>query len=212
MKITVMLVDDHTIVREGLLSLLERSEDIEVVAQAENGLDAVERYDTLQPDVVVMDLTMPVMGGIEATGRIIARHPDARILALSMILDRGCATECFKAGAKGYLLKDCAGKELVDAIRFLHNGKSYLSSAVTNIIMNELGQNKYDPAKPHLSNRELEVLRLIADGKNTKEIAFQLNVSNKTIETIRMNTMKKIGMFSIAELTKYAIREGISTV
>ncbi len=212
MKITVMLVDDHTIVREGLLSLLERSEDIEVVAQAENGLDAVERYETLQPDVVVMDLTMPVMGGIEATGRIIARHPDARILALSMILDRGCATECFKAGAKGYLLKDCAGKELVDAIRFLHNGKSYLSSAVTNIIMNELGQNKYDPAKPHLSNRELEVLRLIADGKNTKEIAFQLNVSNKTIETIRMNTMKKIGMFSIAELTKYAIREGISTV
>ncbi len=211
-KITVMLVDDHTIVREGLLSLLERSEDIAVVAQAENGHEAVEIYEMCNPDIVVMDLTMPIMGGIEATGHIIARHPDARILALSMILDRGCATECFKAGAKGYLLKDCAGKELVDAIRSLYDGKSYLSSAVTNLIMNELGQNNAETAKPQLSNREREVLALIADGKNTKEIAFTLNVSTKTIETIRMNTMKKIGVFSIAELTKYAIREGISAI
>ena len=211
MKITVMLVDDHTILREGLASLLAGYEDIEVVAQAENGLEAVQNYEIYLPEVVVMDLTMPIMSGIEATGRIIREHPDARILALSMVLDRSCAAESFKAGAKGYLLKDCAADELLLAIRALSSGKSYLCSAVTNLVINEFNQ-KEGVENRQLSPREQEVLQLIADGFNTKEIAFKLDVSNKTIESIRANLMKKTGAFSIAELTKYAIREGLSTI
>lgn len=212
MKIKVLLVDDHQIMREGLQSLLEQADDIEVVAQAANGIEALLQYPECRPDVVVMDLTMPVMGGIEATKKIITRYPEARILALSMVLDRSCVAESLKAGARGYLLKDCAANELMAAIRTLYIGKSYLCSVITDLVINEYHQEGVQKPKPLLSPRELEVLQLIANGNSTKEIAYQLEVSNKTIETIRMNLMKKVDVFSIAELTKYAIREGITTV
>lgn len=212
MTIKVLLVDDHQIMREGLQALLEHARDIEVVAQAANGLEALQQYPACQPDVVVMDLTMPEMGGIEATRKLVERHPEACVLALSMVLDRSCVAESLKAGAKGYLLKDCAADELLVAIRTLSAGKSYLCSAVTDLVINEFHQDGGQQAKPQLSPREQQVLQLIADGRSTKEIAFQLDVSNKTIETIRMNLMKKIGLFSIAELTKYAVREGLTTI
>ncbi len=211
-KITVLLVDDHKIMRDGLQALLDRSGDIEVIAQAANGREAIDSYSACRPDVVVMDLTMPVMNGMEAAKAITDLHPQASILALSMVLDRSCVAESLKAGAKGYLLKDCAADELLVAIRSLHAGKSYLCSAVTDLVVNEYSRKEEAKAAPALSPREHEVLQLIADGRSTKEIAFQLEVSGKTIETIRINIMKKLGVFSIAELTKYAVREGISSI
>jgi DNA-binding NarL/FixJ family response regulator len=211
MSIKVLLVDDHKILREGLISLLERSDDIVVVAQAENGVEALLQYQAYKPDVVVMDMTMPVMSGIEATRKLLEESPNARVLAFSMVFDQSCVAECLKAGAKGYLLKDCAGGELITAIRTIHSGKSYLCTAITDLVINELNQKDEPKSKQLLSSRELEVLKLIADGENTKQIAFLLEVSNKTVETIRINLMKKVGVFSIAELTKYAIREGITT-
>lgn len=212
MTISVLLVDDHKIMREGLKSLLDQAEDINVVAQASDGREALTCYAACRPDVVVMDLTMPVMGGIEATRKIIELNPQAAVLALSMVLDRSCVAESLKAGAKGYLLKDCAADELMVAIRALHGGKSYLCAAVTELVINEFQRKEHPAATPLLSPREQEVLQRIADGASTKEIAFQLQVSSKTIETIRANLMKKVGANSIAELIKYAIREGLTSV
>lgn len=215
MSIRVLLVDDHTIMREGLKSLLDQATDIEVVAQAANGVEALHKVEEFCPDVVVMDLTMPQMGGIEATGRIIAAHPDIKVLALSMIQDKSCVVECLKAGAKGYLLKDCAGEELLGAIRILAAGESYLCATITELVIREytqLASGSQLTATASLSKREQEVLQLIADGKNTKEIAFMFGVSGKTVDVQRSNIMKKLNLYSIAELTKYAVREGLTTL
>lgn len=215
MSITVMLVDDHTIMREGLKSLLDRTPDIEVVAQAANGVEALEKAGEFHPEVVVMDLTMPGMGGIEATQRIVAAHPDVKVLALSMILEKSCVVESLKAGAKGYLIKDCAGEELLGAIRTLAAGESYLCSRITELVIRDytqLAARESSISDPKLAKREQEVLQLIADGKNTKEIAFMLGVSIKTIDVHRSNIMKKLNLHSIAELTKYAIREGLTSI
>lgn len=215
MSITVMLVDDHTIMREGLKSLLDRTPDIEVVAQAANGAEALEKAGEFHPEVVVMDLTMPGMGGIEATQRIVAAHPDVKVLALSMILEKSCVVESLKAGAKGYLIKDCAGEELLGAIRTLAAGESYLCSRITELVIRDytqLAARESSISDPKLAKREQEVLQLIADGKNTKEIAFMLGVSIKTIDVHRSNIMKKLNLHSIAELTKYAIREGLTSI
>lgn len=215
MSIRVLLVDDHMIMREGLKSLLDQATDIEVVAQAANGVEALHKVEEFCPDVVVMDLTMPQMGGIEATGRIIAAHPDIKVLALSMIQDKSCVVECLKAGAKGYLLKDCAGEELLGAIRILAAGESYLCATITELVIREytqLASGSHLTATASLSKREQEVLQLIADGKNTKEIAFMFGVSGKTVDVQRSNIMKKLNLYSIAELTKYAVREGLTTL
>lgn len=213
MGIRVLLVDDHTIMREGLKSLLDQATDIEVVALAANGVEALQKVEECSPDVVVMDLTMPQMGGIEATGRIVAAHPDIKVLALSMIQDKSCVVECLKAGAKGYLLKDCAGEELLGAIRILAAGESYLCSTITELVIREytqLATGSQLSATSSLSKREQEVLQLIADGKNTKEIAFMFGVSGKTVDVQRSNIMKKLDLYSVAELTKYAVREGLT--
>lgn len=212
MSIRVLLVDDHTIMREGLKSLLDQATDIEVVAQAANGVEALHKVEECCPDVVVMDLTMPQMGGIEATGRIVAAHSDIKVLALSMIQDKSCVVECLKAGAKGYLLKDCAGEELLGAIRILAAGESYLCSSITELVIREYTQLAAGKATSTLSRREQEVLQLMADGKNTKEIAFTFGVSVKTIDVQRSNLMKKLNLYSVAELTKYAVREGLTTL
>lgn len=215
MSIRVLLVDDHMIMREGLKSLLDQATDVVVVAQAANGVEALQKVEECCPDVVVMDLTMPQMGGIEATGRIVAAHPDIKVLALSMIQDKSCVVECLKAGAKGYLLKDCAGEELLGAIRSLASGESYLCSTITELVIREytqLAAGSQLTAASSLSKREQEVLQLIADGKNTKEIAFMFGVSSKTVDVQRNNIMKKLNLYSIAELTKYAVREGLTTL
>lgn len=215
MSIRVMLVDDHKIMREGLKSLLDRATDIEVVALAANGIEALQKAKEFRPDVVVMDLTMPEMGGIEATQRIMAANPEIKVLALSMIQDKSCVVESLKAGAKGYLIKDCAGEELLGAIHTLAGGESYLCSRITELIIRDYTQlvvGSSAQSTSNLSKREQEVLQLIADGKSTKEIAYMFGVSIKTVDVQRSNIMKKLNLYSIAELTKYAVREGLTSI
>lgn len=213
MNIKVLLVDDHKIVREGLRSLLEKEGDIKIVAEADNGRTAAQRATEMLPDVVVMDIAMPEMNGIEATRRITAENPEIRVLALSMHSARRFVSEALSVGAKGYLLKDCAADELVRAIRTVAADKIYLSPDIADQIVKDYVKNLPDspPAALNmLSTREKEVLQLIAEGRNTKEIAFTLNVSIKTIETHRQQIMKKLNLQSVAGLTRYAIREGLT--
>ena len=215
MSINVLLVDDHKIMREGLMSMIAKATDIEVVAQAANGIEAVQKAVENCPDVIVMDLTMPKLGGIEATRRIVAANSSMKILVLSMIIDKSCVIECLKAGAKGYLSKDCAGAELLVAIRTLAAGESYLCSRVTDLVIRDytqLSSDDHSTSNDKLTKREQEVLRLIAAGKSTKEMAFIFGVSIKTIDVQRSNIMKKLNLHSIAELTKYAIRTGLTSI
>jgi DNA-binding NarL/FixJ family response regulator len=216
MAINILLADDHKIMREGLKSLMGADEGIKVIAEASDGREAVQKALELRPDVIVMDMTMPEMSGIEATQQIIAANPAARILALSMIKEKSCVLECLKSGAKGYLIKNCAAEELIVAIRALASGESYLCSKITDIVLKDFaGQYSKSASSIHhieLSKREQEVLQLIADGKSTKEIAYLFGVSIKTVDVQRKNIMNKLQLFSIAELTKYAIREGLTKI
>lgn len=211
MKIKILLVDDHRIVRQGLRALLEKETDIEVVSDACSGRDAVLLAGELLPDVIVLDVAMPDMNGIDAARRIVADHPDSSILALSMIGDKRFVYEMFSVGVKGYLLKDCAADELVRAIRAVHHGEMYISSQIAGIVIKDFIK-QIPEASPDLTSREREVLQLIAEGKNAKEIAFILKLSSKTVDTFRQSIMKKLGLKSVAELTKYAIREGLTSL
>jgi DNA-binding NarL/FixJ family response regulator len=215
MNIKVLLVDDHTIVRHGLRALLEKEADMEVVSEAGNGREAMLLAGELLPDVVVMDIAMPDMNGIDAARRIMADHPKINILALSMLGDKRFVFEMFSAGVKGYLLKDCAADELVRAIRAVHHGEMYLCPQIAGIVVKDfitLTPEASPEASPALTSREREVLQLIAEGKNAKEIAFILSLSSKTVDTFRQNIMKKLSLNTVAELTKYAIREGLTSL
>ena len=206
MNIKVLLVDDHKIMLEGLSSLLGCADDIDVVAEASGGVAAIEKALEHSPDVVVMDLTLPDIGGIEATRRIMAKNPRIKVLVLSMLMDTNCVLESLEAGARGYLAKDCAAEELVAAIRTVFAGKPYFCAAATEIMIKGVAPPQITPA---LTPRELEVLKLTAEGNNTKEIAFTLGVSIKMIEIHRMNIRKKLGLKSIAQLATYAARTGL---
>ncbi len=213
MDIRVLLADDHKIVREGLKFILEMESDINVVAEAGNGRMAVQLAMEVVPDVAVIDIAMPEMNGIEATRRILCEKPDIKVLALSMHSARRFVEEALSAGAKGYLLKDCASEELVRAIRTVAADETYLSPKVADMIVKDYMKRLPDsesPAHTHLSTREREVLQLIAEGHSTKEIAFALEVSIKTIETHRQQIMKKLNLHSVAALTRFAIREGLT--
>lgn len=215
MSTSVMLVDDHNIMREGLKALLGRTPDIEVVAEAKNGREALHQAAQFCPDVIVMDLNMPEMNGIEATQGILAGNPDSKVVALSMDMDRVKIIETLKAGAKGYICKDCVFEELVDAIRALAAGNSYLGAKITELVIKDFKEYMAEDSSAkynNLSKRELEVLQHIADGRSTKDIAFTLGICVKTVEIHRMNIMKKISLHSIAELTKYAVRKGLTTI
>lgn len=214
MNIRVVIADDHKILREGVRFLLEREPDIAVVAEADNGRMAVELTDEHRPDVVLMDLSMPEMNGIDALRRIGEAVPEARAIALSMHSDKRFVMEALGAGAKGYLLKDCASEELVGAIRTIAAGETYLSPKIAGIVVRDyVGKQSVPSGKSTpITARERQVLQLLAEGKGTKEVAFLLNVSAKTIETHRMQIMKKLKIYNIAELTKYAIREGLTTL
>lgn len=214
MTIRLVVADDHKIVREGLRSLLEREPGIDVAAEADNGREAMKLAVELRPDVVLMDLSMPDMNGIEATRRIAEAPGGSRVLALSMHSDKRFVVEALAAGAKGYLLKDCASEELVGAIRTVAAGETYLSPRIAGLIVSDyLDKGSASPApSTRLTTREREVLQLFAEGKSTKEVAFLLSVSVKTIETHRVQIMRKLNIRSLAELTKYAIREGITTL
>jgi DNA-binding NarL/FixJ family response regulator len=215
MGIKVMLVDDHKILREGLKALLKGVPDIEVVAEASDGRDAIDKAQQSSPDVVVMDLVMPVMNGIEATQRIIARSPATAVLILSSSQDRANVTAALKVGAKGYLGKECVVAELEKGIRAVAAGKSYLDPRITELLITMYTQKSAQDALGNfvvLSKREQDVLRHTADGRNTKDIAFTLSISVKTVETHRLNIMKKLNLNSVAGLTKYAVREGLSSL
>ena len=215
MSIRVLIADDHTILRQGLKSLLKNEPDIEVIAEAANGLEAILLARELSPDVIVMDMTMPEVNGIEASRQILEDNPAIRIIILSMVLDQACVAEALKTGAMGYVLKDCASDELVTAIRTANGGFPYLCREITALVIKDYTQGDDERSSVNqspLSKRELEVLRLVADGKNSKEIAFQFGVSVKTVEVQRLNIMKKLNLYSVAELTKYAVREGLSSI
>ncbi|GFO68701.1 DNA-binding response regulator [Geomonas limicola] len=215
MSIKVMLVDDHRILREGLKALLKNSPDIEVVAEASDGREAIEKAGEARPEVIVMDLVMPVLNGIEATQRILADFPSTNVLILSSSQERANVTAALKAGAKGYLGKECVIAELEKGIRAVATGKSYLDPRITDLLINMYTQKNTQDALGNfvvLSKREQDVLRHTADGRNTKDIAFTLNISVKTVETHRLNIMKKLNVNSIAALTKYAVREGLTSL
>ena len=215
MSTRIILADDHGIMREGLRALLEKQPGIEVIAEAENGRTTVELSRELKPDVVIIDIAMPDLNGIEATRQIVAESPGVKVIALSMHSDRKFVREMLSAGASGYMLKDSAFEELDKAISTVNDNQTYLSPGIADTVVKDyLGKIVTDnsAASIALTNREREVLQLFAEGKTTKQIASLLFVSIKTIETHRKQIMDKLGLNSIAELTKYAIREGLTSL
>jgi DNA-binding NarL/FixJ family response regulator len=214
MPLKVLLADDHDLIREGLRALLENEPDLVVVGEADNGRDAVRLARDLQPNVIVMDIAMPDLNGIDATTQVVAQAPRTRIIALSMHSDRRFVAAALKAGAAGYLLKNCAFAELADAIRTVAANQTYLSPRIAGVVVDDYVSRlpvAADASGPALTPREREVLQLLAEGKATKQIAAALHASVSTIETHRRHIMNKLGLHSVAELTKYAIREGLTT-
>jgi two-component system response regulator NreC len=213
--IKILLADDHKLLREGLRALIEEQRNMTVVAEAEDGRSAVRLATKLSPDIIVMDISMPGLNGIDATRQITAESPGIKVIALSMHADRNFVVEMFKAGAAGYLLKDCAFEELILAIRAVSSKKAYLSSKLSDTMIKDyvnLFPKKKLSAFSALTAREREVLQLLAEGKSTREVAAKLNVSTKTVETFRRLIMKKLDIHSVAELTKYAIRAGLTSL
>jgi len=213
MSIRIVLADDHVILRHGLSKAIGQEEGMEVIAQAENGQTAVDLARELNPDIIVMDIGMPDLNGIEATRQIKHQNPNVKIIALSMHSNKKFIIEMFKAGASGYLLKDCEFDELAEAIKVVHTGKTYLSPSITDVVVENYVLNNEQTAETAftvLSEREREVLQLLAEGKTTKQVARALFISPKTVEGHRSRVMKKLNMDSIAKLTKYAIQEGLT--
>lgn len=216
MVVRMLLVDDHRILREGVRFSLEKQSDIEVVAEAENGRLALKFAEELAPDVVLMDVLMPDMNGIEATRRLVVQSPGSRVLIFSGHSDIQLILGALKAGAKGFVMKSCCSiKELIRAIQAVADNNTYLSPPVTESILTDymnLRDNEIQGSFSLISPREREILQLLAEGKNTKEIAYILDVSPKTVDTHRKHIMNKVKVGSLAELTKFAIREGLTTL
>jgi len=215
MGIRVLLADDHKIIREGLRALIENQSDMQVIAESPDGRTAVQLSQQLSPDVILMDIAMPDLNGIEATRQITANSSSVKVIALSMRSDRHFVAEMLKAGASGYLLKDCAFEDLVRAIRAVIEDQTYLSPQITGVVVDDYIHRLSEVSSSAfsiLSDREREVLQLLAEGGTTREIALHLHVSAKTVETHRRNIMKKLDIHSMAELTKYAVREGLTSL
>ena len=215
MSIKILLADDHRITRQGLCSLLEKEPDMEVVAEAQDGRTTVRLVREVLPDVVIMDVTMPDLNGIEATRQIVGEFSDIKVIALSMHSDTLFVTEMLKSGASGYLLKDCAFEELARAIRAVVAGKTYLSPTISGVMVDDylhrLSKVDFSDSEV-LTNREREILQLMAEGKSTKQIALKLHISVKTVETHRRKIMNKLDVHTVAELTKYAVRKGLTSL
>ena len=215
MSIRIILADDHKIVRDGLRALIENQAGMKVVAEADNGRETVRLARDLLPDLVIMDIGMPDLNGIDATRQITVELPDVKVIALSMHSDRRFVVQMFRAGASGYLLKDCAFEELARAVDAVSKNQTYLSPAVAGPVMEDYIHRLSTAdsiAYPILSPREREVLQLLAEGRSTKETASLLCVSTKTVETHRQQIMGKLNIHTTAELIKYAIREGLTSL
>jgi DNA-binding NarL/FixJ family response regulator len=212
-SIRILLVDDHKILRTGVRGLIERQPDLQVVAEAEDGRTAVQLSRKLSPDVVIMDISMQDLNGIEATRQITGAAPGTKVIILSMHSSQRFVTDVFKAGASGYLLKDCDFSEIISAIHTVFANETYVCPQIATVLRNDylqrILQHETSPVSA-LTPREREVLQLMAEGKSTKEIAFAFNLSVKTVEVHRQRIMEKLDIHSIAELTKYAIREGLT--
>jgi DNA-binding NarL/FixJ family response regulator len=213
MSIRIVLADDHTIVRYGLNRSFEQDTDIDVVGLAQDGLSAVNLVRDLSPDAVVMDISMPDLNGIEATHQILKISPRVKVVALSMHSSDKYVREMFRAGASAYLLKDCPFEELVEAIKAVVDGKTYVSPSIGGLVINDyVGKSGEvdDSAFSVLSRREREVLQLLAEGNTTKQVGKRLHISPKTVEVHRIRIMNKLCIDNIAQLTKYAIQEGLT--
>ncbi len=210
-KIQVLLADDHNVVRQGLRALLDAQPDIAVIGEADDGRQAVQLAREKLPDVVVMDIAMPNLNGLEAAGQIAREVPNARLLVLSSYDDDEYVTQVIRAGARGYLLKQTAATDLIQAVREVFRGNQFFSPAVSRRLVFDGRQNVSASGKKpgHLTSREREVLQLIAEGKANKQIAGELNISIKTVEKHRQQVMNKLGIHDIASLTRYAISKGV---
>ena len=214
-KIKILIVDDHAVLRDGIRALLSLHDDIQIVGEASEGKEAIEKVRELAPDVVIIDIAMPELNGIEATRQIVAEMPGIKVIALSMHSDKRFVTGMLRAGATGFLLKYCASEELIKAVQAVRANRVYLSPEIAGVVVGDYVK-KLDEADASafkvLTPREREVLQLLAEGKSTRETAELLHVTIKTVEVHRKQMMDKLGLQSFAELIKYAIREGLTSV
>jgi DNA-binding NarL/FixJ family response regulator len=212
MPVTILLADDHAVVRDGLRALIEDGNDLKVVGVAGSGREAVSEAQRLQPDIVIMDIAMPELDGVEATRRIVEKCPDTRVLMLSMYLSAEHIYRALQAGAQGYVLKESAGDEVVEAIRAVRAGKRYLSHRITETVIDDyLREGASLSPLDSLSLRERDVLQLVVEGKTNVAIAQALSLSPKTVETYRARIMKKLKVHDTVELVKFAMRHGLVT-
>ena len=211
--IRILLADDHAVVRDGLRALLEKQPDMSVVAEANDGRDSIRLAEEQAPDVVIMDIAMPNLNGIEATRRILAANPRTAVVMLSMHQDESYVLRSLKAGAKGYLLKDSLRSDVIDAVRAVFQGRSFLTRKVSRMLqedyMRQLENRGLDDSYDLLTDREREILQMVAEGKSNKEVAGVLNISPTTVETHRSHILQKLGLHSVPELILYAVRKGI---
>jgi two-component system response regulator NreC len=212
-KLRILLADDHVVMRKGLRALLERQSNLDVVGESENGRETIDLAASLRPDVVIMDVSMPILNGIEATKTIVTRHPQISVIILSMHVDESYVMRALKAGARAYLLKDSAPADLMNAIQAVSQNKSFFSPKVSHILAEDyirvLKQKGAVDSYDLLTTREREILQLIAEGKSNKEIAAALNISPYTVETHRSHILEKLNLHNPAELILYAVRKGI---
>ena len=211
--IRILLADDHPVVRDGLRALLEREADMSIVAEAADGRETVRLAEEHSPDVVIMDLAMPIMNGIEATRRIVAKSPHTAVVILSMHQDESYVLGSLNAGAKGYLLKDSMRREVIEAVRAVSQGRSFLTRKVSAMLredyIGQLRRRGLEDSYELLTDREREILQLIAEGRANKEVASLLNISLTTVETHRTHILQKLDLHSVPELILYAVRKGI---
>ena len=212
MSVKIIIADDHKIMRDGLRNMLDKESGMEVVAEAKNGREAVSLAEQLRPDILIMDISMEGLNGIDATRALVAKGLGTRVIALSMHADKRFVAGMFEAGAMAYLLKECSYDELLEAVHQVMSGRTYLCSMISGVMIRDYIQRMRKNETSVLSPREKEILQLMAEGSTTKRIADQLQVSVKTVETHRQHIMDKLNIYSIAELTKYAIKEGITSL
>jgi DNA-binding NarL/FixJ family response regulator len=213
LKIRVLVADDHAIIREGLRVMLGNQPDMEVLAIATNGREAIHRVDESKPDVAIIDISMPELNGIEAIQQILPRHPDLKVIVLSIHETKPYVYRALKAGARGYLIKETAGVEVVEAVRAVYRGERYLSRRIADLLMDlsfrQLETSIEINPLEALSLREREILQLVAEGKTSQEIAERLSISPKTVDTYRSRLMHKIGVDDVAGLVRFAIQHGV---